>query len=148
MAIRKQEDITLTTARELMSPHVACAHTGDSVVDAARKLAATHDGALPVCDANGTLMGMLTDRDIVLKVVAQQSDPLTVRVGDLVGVVPYVVQADADVTTALKAMAEHRVSRIPVLEGTKLVGILAEADLARALAHRIPAREAEIGSAP
>ncbi len=139
----KAEDTALTTARELMSPAVACARTGDTVVDAARKLAAAHDGALPVCDADGTLAGMLTDRDIVVKVVAQQGDPLIVRAGELAGAAPYVVQADADVTAALKAMAEHRVCRIPVLEGTKLVGIIAEADLARALADRLPAREDE-----
>ncbi len=125
----------MTTARELMSADVQCARSSDSILEVARKMAEADIGALPICGEDGKLKGMLTDRDIVVKVVAQRKDPLGVHAGELAEGVPVVVQADDDVTAALTAMAQHRVRRIPVLEHEKLVGIIAQADLARELDH-------------
>lgn len=100
-------------------------------------------GSLPICGEDGKLKGMLTDRDIVVKVVAQRNDPIGVMAGELAEGVPFVVQAGDDVTEVLTAMAEHRVRRIPVLEDRKLVGIIAQADVARALGHDSSGRVVE-----
>ncbi|KZM69897.1 CBS domain-containing protein [Nocardia terpenica] len=133
----------MTTARELMSADVVCARSSDTVLQAARTMAETGVGALPICGEDGKLKGMLTDRDIVVKVVAQRNDPIGVMAGELAEGVPFVVQAGDDVTEVLTAMAEHRVRRIPVLEDKKLVGIIAQADVARALGHDSSGRVVE-----
>ncbi|MBB5916045.1 CBS domain-containing protein [Nocardia transvalensis] len=133
----------MTTARELMSTDVVWARPGDTVVEAARRMAAAGVGVLPVCGADGSLAGMLTDRDIVVKVVAAQADPNGVRVSELARGVPAVVQADENVAVALTAMAEGRGRRVPVLDDTTLVGIVEQGDLARALKSDTSARVAE-----
>ncbi|GAB2689494.1 CBS domain-containing protein [Nocardia thraciensis] len=133
----------MTTAQELMSTDVECARSSDTVVAAARRMAEAGVGALPICGEDGKLKGMLTDRDIVVKVVAQQSDPLAIHAGELAQGVPIVVQIGADVTDVMTAMAEHQVRRIPVLDGDKLVGIIAQADLARALENDTAGRVVE-----
>jgi CBS domain-containing protein len=91
-------------------------------------------GALPVCDTGGHLIGMVTDRDIVVKVLADGGDAQSAKVGDLTGDQPEVVTIGADdsVEEALKTMADHQVRRLPVIDGNELVGIVAQADLARA----------------
>ncbi|WP_245568643.1 CBS domain-containing protein [Nocardia concava] len=124
------------TARDIMTPDCQCVRSSDSVLDAARKLAELDVGALPICGEDNRLKGMLTDRDIVVKVVAQRKDPIGINAGDLAEGVPIVAQADDGVERVAQLMAEHRVRRLPVLDRTELVGIIAQADLARALENR------------
>ncbi|MVU77306.1 CBS domain-containing protein [Nocardia sp. ET3-3] len=126
----------MTTAREIMTPDCQCVRSSDSVVEAARRLADLDVGALPICGEDERLKGMLTDRDIVVKVVAQRKDPLGMKAGDLAEGLPVTVDADADVSTVLRLMSEHQVRRVPVLENRRLVGIIAQADIARALRNR------------
>lgn len=104
------------------------------VRDAAQRMAGEDAGALPVCDNSGHLIGMVTDRDIVVKLIAKGGDPGSAKVGELTGDQPEVVTIGADdsVEEALKTMAEHQVRRLPVIDGTDLVGVVAQADLARA----------------
>jgi CBS domain-containing protein len=92
-------------------------------------------GALPVCDASGHLIGMVTDRDIVVKLIAKGGDASSTKVGELTGDQPEVVTIGADdsIEEALKTMADHQVRRLPVIDGTEMVGIVAQADLAREL---------------
>jgi CBS domain-containing protein len=103
------------------------------VRDAAQRMAGEDAGALPVCDTSGHLIGMVTDRDIVVKLIAKGGDPSSTKVGELTGDQPEVVTIGADdsVEEALHTMAEHKVRRLPVIDGHDLIGIVSQADLAK-----------------
>jgi CBS domain-containing protein len=104
------------------------------VREAAERMAGEGVGALPVCDVDGKLIGMVTDRDIVVKVLAKGGDPASTKVGQLTESQSEAVTIGADdsVEEALRTMADHQVRRLPVIDGTDMVGIVAQADLARA----------------
>jgi CBS domain-containing protein len=76
---------------------------------------------------------MLTDRDIVTKVLAKGKDPASVEAGELAQGEAVTIGADDSIEDALKTMAEHKVRRLPVIDGNEMVGVVAQADLARAL---------------
>ena len=119
-------------ARDVMSPDPTCIGENDSALDAARKLAELDVGAMPICGEDDRLKGMLTDRDIVVKVLAQGKDPASTKAGELgVGDGKTVtVGADDSIEEALRTMIEHKVRRLPVIDGKKLVGIISQADIA------------------
>lgn len=123
----------MTTAREIMTPKADFLTDEATVLDAAKKLAREDYGAMPVCDGE-RLVGMLTDRDIVVKVLAAGKDPASTRVIDLTDAQAKVVTigADDDIAEAARTMAEHQVRRLPVIDGQRLVGMVSQADLARA----------------
>ncbi|MFI6867336.1 CBS domain-containing protein [Nocardia sp. NPDC050406] len=123
----------MTTAREIMTADCECIRSSDTVLTAARKLAELNVGALPICGEDGRLKGMLTDRDIVVKVIAQNKNPNGIDAGDLAEGTPILVDANDDVEVVERLMAEHQVRRLPVVEDTRLVGIIAQADLARSV---------------
>lgn len=125
----------MTTARDLMTPDVQCVRSSDTVTEAARMMAELDVGALPIRGEDGRLKGMLTDRDIVVKVIARRKDPLGVDAGELAEGTPVVVRADDDVSAVCRVMSERQVRRVPVLDGDRLVGIVAQADVARALGN-------------
>jgi CBS domain-containing protein len=87
-------------------------------------------GSLPVVDGE-TLVGMVTDRDLVLKVVAKDLDPNKIAVSDVCTENPVTVGADESLDEALQRMAKEQVRRLPVVSDGQLVGILAQADVAR-----------------
>jgi CBS domain-containing protein len=119
------------TARDLMTEGCECVNEGESVADAARKLAQMNVGALPICGDDNKLKGMLTDRDIAVKVVAEGKDPSGVKAGDLAEGVPVTASVDGSADDVLKTMAENQVRRLPVLDNDKnLVGIISQADVA------------------
>jgi len=119
------------TAREVMTGGVECINENDTVLDAAKRLAELDVGAMPICGEDNRLKGMLTDRDIVVKVLAQGKDPGSTRAGELGGGKPVTIGADDSVEEALHTMAEHKVRRLPVIDGHDLVGIVSQADLAK-----------------
>jgi len=123
----------MATARDLMTPDPECVGENSTLVDAAAKLADLDVGALPICGEDGKLKGMLTDRDIVVKCLAQGGDPRTATAGSLAEGTPVWVDAGADASEALRLMQEHQVRRLPVIEDHELVGIIAQADVARSL---------------
>ncbi|GAA4926403.1 CBS domain-containing protein [Actinoplanes utahensis] len=123
----------MTTAREIMSRDVTCAQEKDSLADAARKMAELNVGSLPICGDDNRLHGMITDRDIVVKAVAQGRNPGEVLAGELAQGKPVTIGADDDAAEILRTMAQHKVRRLPVIDGHQLVGIVAVADVARAL---------------
>jgi CBS domain-containing protein len=124
-----------TKARDVMTEAPEYLKEDTPVREAAKRMAGEDAGALPVCDASGHLIGMVTDRDIVVKLIAKGGDTSSAKVGELTGDQPEVVTIGADdsVEEALKTMAEHQVRRLPVIDGTEMVGIVAQADLAREL---------------
>jgi CBS domain-containing protein len=123
-----------TKARDVMTEAPEYLKQDASVRDAAKRMADEDAGALPVCDTSGHLIGMVTDRDIAVKVIAKGDDPGAKKVGELTRGQSEVVTIGADdsVEEALRTMAEHQVRRLPVIDGTEMVGIVAQADLARA----------------
>ncbi|ATY11698.1 CBS domain-containing protein [Amycolatopsis sp. AA4] len=123
----------MTTARDLMTPNAVCVRESDTVNDAARTMAREQLGALPVCGEDNRLKGMLTDRDIVVKVIAEGKDPRAVHAGELAQGEAVTIGADDDVAEILQTMSQHRVRRLPVIDGHDLVGVVAQADVARAL---------------
>lgn len=124
----------MTTAREIMTPGAEWVEPDTTVADAARRMANDTFGALPVCDGEGHLQGMITDRDIAVKVVAAGKDPQSTKVGELADQ-PEVVTIGADdpVEEAIRTMKDHGVRRLPVIDGTELVGMVSQADIARAM---------------
>ncbi|GAA0472148.1 signal transduction protein [Actinoplanes capillaceus] len=126
----------MTIAREIMTPDVTCAGEKESLAEAARKMADLNVGSLPICGADNRLHGMLTDRDIVVKALAKGRDPADCTAGEFAQGKPVTVGADDDATEILRTMARHKVRRLPVIDGHQLVGIVAVADVARALPDR------------
>lgn len=120
----------MATAREIMTGGADCVGENETVADAARKMADLDVGALPICGEDNRLKGVLTDRDIVVKVLADGKDPAQVRAGDLGQGKPVTVGADDDTGVALRTMAEHKVRRLPVIDGHDLVGVISRADIA------------------
>ncbi|WP_067472910.1 CBS domain-containing protein [Nocardia amamiensis] len=120
----------MTTAREIMTPDVECIRSSDTIVTAAQRMAELNVGAMPICGEDNRLKGMLTDRDIVVKVIAQRKDPLGVDAGELGGEELVTVDANDDVRKVMSVMSQHQIRRVPVLENGQLVGIIAQADVA------------------
>lgn len=123
------------TARDVMTGGAECIGESESVLDAARKLAELDVGAMPICGEDNRLKGMLTDRDIVVKVLAKGRDPSTVAAGELGEGKPITIGADDSVDTAMAVMKEHQIRRLPVIDGHTLIGIVSQADLARSESH-------------
>jgi CBS domain-containing protein len=121
------------TAREIMTADCSCVGESDSVLDAAKRLAELNVGSLPICGDDNRLKGMLTDRDIVVKVLAAGKDPGGTRVAELSqgDGETVTIGADDSIEEALRTMADHQVRRLPVIDGQELVGIVAQADIAR-----------------
>ena len=118
------------TARDIMSGGTECIGENDSVADAAKLLADLDVGAVPICGEDNRLKGMVTDRDIVVKVLAQGKDPSSTNAIELGGEKPVTIGADDSVDEALNTMREHKVRRLPVIDGHDLVGMVSQADVA------------------
>jgi CBS domain-containing protein len=120
-------------ARDVMTPDAECIGENETLLDAARKMADRGYGAMPICGEDDRLKSMLTDRDIVVKALAQGKDPASCRAGELGEGKPITIGADDPLDETLKTMARYKVRRLPVIDGHRLVGIVAVADVAREL---------------
>ena len=123
----------MTTAREIMTNDTRCVGENQTLVEAARLMRELGVGALPICGEDNRLKGMVTDRDIVVKCIADGGDPQQVKASALAEGKPVTVGADDDIDVALHTMADHKVRRLPVIDGHDLVGIISQADIARNL---------------
>ncbi|MEV6361090.1 CBS domain-containing protein [Nocardia asteroides] len=124
----------MTTTEAVMHPDVAFISVRDTMADAARRMHQLDIGALPICDGEGHPVGIVTDRDIVVKVVALGENPATTTAGELAqGDALVTLDVGVDIEDALAVMEQHQIRRLPVTEQGKLVGIITEADLARRL---------------
>jgi CBS domain-containing protein len=116
-----------------MSSDCTCVGEKETLQEAARKMADLGVGALPICGDDNRLKGMLTDRDIVVKALAQGRNPSDVTAGEFAQGKPVTIGADDDAREILRTMGSHQVRRLPVIDGHELVGIVAIADVAKAL---------------
>jgi CBS domain-containing protein len=119
------------TARDVMTGGAECIGENDTLLEAARRLAELDVGSMPICGEDDRLKGMLTDRDIVVKALAQGKDPGSTTAGELAEGKPVTIGADDSVEEALKTMKDHRVRRLPVIDGHELIGVVSQADLAK-----------------
>ena len=122
--------MTNEKVRDAMTPSPTSIDAGAPVVEAARAMASQDVGSLPVVDG-GTLVGMVTDRDLVLNVLAKDVDPHSTTVATVCTDDPVVVGPEDSLDDALQRMAREQVRRLPVVEDEQLVGILAQADVSR-----------------
>jgi len=118
--------------RDAMTENPRSIGASASVVEAARLMREGDIGSLPITD-DEELVGMITDRDITTRVVAEASDLATTSVGDVYSQDLISVEPDKDLEEAVQLMARHQVRRLPVVENGRLVGIVAQADVALAL---------------
>jgi CBS domain-containing protein len=130
--------------REAMAETVTSASPADTVADAARAMREEDAGFLPVLDGD-RLVGVLTDRDIVVRVVAERADPSEVSAGDVMSANVQTVAPDADLSDAAKLMSDGEVRRLPVVEGGRLVGVLSHGNLVQATEGKGPGRTATTG---
>lgn len=120
--------------REIMTAGARWLTDDTTAMEAAKYLAGDDIGAVPVCDGDGRLRGMATDRDLVVKVMAQGLDPTAVTIGQLLEVPEAVtIGADDSVEEAINTMKRYAVRRLPVIDGRELVGVVSQADVARAM---------------
>jgi len=127
----------MTTARDIMHVGVTCIGEHETLQHAAQQMRDLDVGSLPVCGADDRLLGIITDRDIVTKCIATGVDPANVTAGELAHGMPVTIEVQADVTEVLRAMGQHQIHRLPVIESQQPVGMISQADLARHLPENL-----------
>ncbi len=115
--------------KDLMSTSVVSARPETSITDLSKKMRQADVGALPVCDDTGRVLGIVTDRDIVIRTLAEEENRKTV--GDIMTMSPIYATPHMNTHQASILMAKHQVRRLPVVENDRLVGFLSMADIAR-----------------
>src|SRR2546423_12900478 len=118
---------------EVMTKDPSCSLPTDSVFAAAQLMKSEDVGPIPVVSdkQTGKLEGIVTDRDLALKVVADGRDPKTTKISEVMTTDVVTCRPDDDAGKALQLMEEHQVRRIPIVDENKsLVGIIAQADVA------------------
>jgi CBS domain-containing protein len=120
----------MATAREIMTGGTECIGENESLADAAQMMRKLNVGALPICGEDNRLKGILTDRDIVVRAIAEGRSPQETKAGELGEGKPVTIGADDSVEEALQTMTEQKVRRLPVIDGHDLIGIVSQADIA------------------
>jgi CBS domain-containing protein len=128
---KQPKEIAMTKVREIMTGSAECVRENETLEQAARKMKDLDVGSLPICGEDNRLKGMLTDRDIVIKCLAEGGDPRTATAGEFGQGKPVTIGADDSVEEAIRTMKDHQVRRLPVIDGHDLVGMLSLADIAR-----------------
>jgi CBS domain-containing protein len=119
-----------TSIKEIMTRDLRACEPNATVAEAAKVMAQEDVGPVPIVE-DGRLVGIVTDRDIVVRVVAEGRDPNATTVTEIASTELVTVSPDDDLDEALNLLAERQVRRLPVVEGDRLVGIVAQADIAR-----------------
>lgn len=128
--------------RQIMTDNVVTVGQREPVAHAARLMKRSNLGALPVCDDDGRLRGIVTDRDIVTRCVAGDDDPADTPVREIMSRGIITCRADDDADELVHTMGSRQVRRVPVTDGGKLVGMVSLADLARSDLFSMEAAEA------
>lgn len=123
----------MKTCNEVMTPNPACCVGKDTVEQAAMLMKNEHVGPIPVVEDEDSkkLIGIVTDRDLVLKVIAAHKDPYMTRVDEVMTRDPISCHPQDDLTDAMEAMSVNQVRRIPVVDDNHcVIGIISQADVA------------------
>jgi CBS domain-containing protein len=126
------------SVKDAMTAEVKTAAPSQSLTDVARLMKQEDVGSVPVVDGE-RLIGVVTDRDIVVRGIADGSDPHAIKAGDIASRDVVTVRPDDDLDAALRLMAQHQVRRLPVVDEGQLVGVVAQADVAH------EAKEKDVG---
>ena len=126
---RAAREAVLPRVRDLMTLAPVTIEPQASVVEAAKKMIQEEKGPLPVVEGDGRPVGMVTDRDVIARVVAEGRDPGSVTVEDIATRELVTIGADQDFAEAARLREEHGLDRLLVVEGERLVGIISEADI-------------------
>jgi CBS domain-containing protein len=119
------------TVREVMTSNPTTVTTDTPVSEVAKTMKAEDVGSIPIVEGD-RVVGVLTDRDIAIKVVAEGKDPQGTAASEIASRDLVTVDPQQDLDEALRLMAQHQVRRLPVVEEDgRLVGVLAQADVAR-----------------
>ena len=121
----------MAAIRDLMTENPEACAPSATVADAARVMRDQDVGPVPVVEGD-RLVGIVTDRDLVVRVLAEGRDPSSTTLGEIASSDLTTVSPDTDLHEALDLMSASQVRRLPVVEGGRLVGIVAQADIARA----------------
>jgi CBS domain-containing protein len=116
--------------RDLMTSNPTTCEPATTVLEAAKRMAQEDVGSIPVVEGD-RLVGLVTDRDIVVRAVAEARDPMSTTLREIASSDLETVSPDDDLDAALRKMASSQVRRLPVVEGDRLVGVVAQADVAR-----------------
>jgi len=130
---RQEEAIMRKLVRDAMTPHPRTIGGGAPVTEAAQLMDRANVGAIPVVDGDDILVGIITDRDIALRVVAAGKDPRSTTVGEIATTSVSPAYPNEPLDDALEQMAYRQVRRLPVIEDDRVVGILAQADMVHEL---------------
>ena len=122
------------TVKDLMQREVFTIYPNQTIFSASVLMASKNVGALPVVKEDGTFVGIITDRDIVIRCNALGKDPNKIKVFECLTTNPTRTVPSHPITSAIKLMADFGTRRLPVVENDKLVGIISIADIARASA--------------
>ncbi len=115
--------------RELMSTSIISARPDMSISEIAKKMRQADVGAIPVCDDRGQVLGIITDRDIVIRALTNDEHPVTAK--EIMTMDPVYATPNMNTHQAAILMAKHQVRRLPVIENDRLIGLLSMADIAR-----------------
>jgi CBS domain-containing protein len=115
--------------KDIMTKTIAFTSPEETVIQAAQLMKKHNVGSIPVCHGE-QVIGIVTDRDIVLKVVANGSDPAIISVGEIMSSNPILGNPDMDMTEAGRIMGENQIRRLPIVENNRLVGIISLGDIA------------------
>lgn len=133
---------------EVMTDRPRCVTPETPVAEAARLMETDDVGALPILEGEN-LTGMVTDRDIVIRAVAKGKDPRGMPVREVASEELISVHPDDELSEALRLMAHHQVRRLPVVDEGRLVGIVAQADIASEASEKaVGAMVEDISRAP
>jgi len=116
--------------RDLMTADVRCASPDATLSEIAAQMKRLNVGAIPICNSDGQLIGIITDRDIAVECVAAGLNPQEYRAREFMTAEPITISPDAPIGEALRIMGHEQVHRLPVVEDGHLVGILSASDLA------------------
>ncbi len=116
---------------ECMCQDVCFVKEDCSIYDAARIMNENHIGCIPICNEEKKVIGLITDRDIVLRGVACDKNPRVTKIKDIMTTNVYTCNKEDDVEVAQTKMKKNQIRRLPIVDNTnKMVGILSVGDLA------------------
>ncbi len=139
----RQRRNLMAKAREIMTSDPVCVGPNDTVQAAAQLMKSNHVGPIPVIDGSGQIVGIVTDRDLAIKVVAEGRAPDSTKVADVMSRDVFTCGPNDDVEQVIHTMEEHQVRRVPIVdEECCLVGIVAQADVATRSGEREKVAEA------
>ncbi len=117
------------SVRQVMTGGTECVGENETIVEAAKKLTLLNVSALPICGEDERLKGVLTEHEIVTRVLALGKDPAQTKVGEFGYGKPVTIGADDSIEEALKTMTDHNVRRLPVIDEHRLIGVISMVDV-------------------